>query len=71
VDDRTTVERDENGRITHYQGILMDITERRRAADALATEKERLAVTLRSIGDGVITKPYRVAELKKVLDGVL
>jgi PAS domain S-box-containing protein len=28
---------------------------RQRAQDALATEKERLAVTLRSIGDGVIT----------------
>lgn len=31
-----------------------DITERRRAEEALANEKERLAVTLRSIGDGVI-----------------
>ncbi len=30
-------------------------TERRHAEDALANEKERLAVTLRSIGDGVIT----------------
>ncbi|MEA5115300.1 MAG: PAS domain S-box protein [Geobacteraceae bacterium] len=29
--------------------------ERRQAEDALANEKERLAVTLRSIGDGVIT----------------
>ncbi|HBL24766.1 MAG TPA: hypothetical protein DDZ40_11725 [Deltaproteobacteria bacterium] len=31
-----------------------DITERRLAREALADEKERLAVTLRSIGDGVI-----------------
>ncbi|MDA8082243.1 MAG: PAS domain S-box protein [Nitrospiraceae bacterium] len=31
-----------------------DITERKRAEDALACEKERLAVTLKSIGDGVI-----------------
>lgn len=31
-----------------------DITERRLAEEALANEKERLAVTLRSIGDGVI-----------------
>jgi PAS domain S-box-containing protein len=31
-----------------------DITERRLAEEALANEKERLAVTLRSIGDGMI-----------------
>jgi PAS domain S-box-containing protein len=35
--------------------IANDITERKRAEEALAAEKERLAVTLRSIGDGVIT----------------
>ncbi|MFX1519953.1 MAG: PAS domain S-box protein [Promethearchaeota archaeon] len=34
--------------------IIRDITERRQAKEALANEKERLAVTLRSIGDGVI-----------------
>ncbi|HEX2956614.1 MAG TPA: PAS domain S-box protein, partial [Chitinispirillaceae bacterium] len=35
--------------------LLRDITERKKAEDALAEEKERLSVTLRSIGDGVIT----------------
>ncbi len=34
---------------------VFDITERKRAEEALLAEKERLAVTLRSIGDGVIT----------------
>ena len=33
---------------------VRDISERREAAAALAAERERLAVTLRSIGDGVI-----------------
>ena len=37
------------------QVIIQDITERKRAAILLATERERLAVTLRSIGDAVIT----------------
>jgi PAS domain S-box-containing protein len=36
-------------------GTIRDITEERRAAQRLAAEKERLAVTLRSIGDAVIT----------------
>ncbi len=35
--------------------IYRDVTERKEAEAALASERERLAVTLRSIGDGVIT----------------
>ncbi|AGW12880.1 PP2C family protein-serine/threonine phosphatase [Megalodesulfovibrio gigas] len=35
VHDETLAERDEQGRITHYQGIVMDITARRQAEDAL------------------------------------
>lgn len=46
--------------ITHegcrlFTGIMRDITERKKAQIALFTEKERLRVTLSSIGDGVIT----------------
>jgi PAS domain S-box-containing protein len=44
-----------NGPTQELVCIALDITERKRAEDAIATEKERLAVTLRSIGDGVIT----------------
>jgi PAS domain S-box-containing protein len=35
--------------------IFTDITERKQAEAAITAEKERLSVTLRSIGDGVIT----------------
>jgi PAS domain S-box-containing protein len=35
VDDRTVVERDEKGRITHYQGIVLDITDRKKAEEEL------------------------------------
>jgi PAS domain S-box-containing protein len=38
-----------------FTGIVHDITELKQATERLAEEKERLAVTLRSIGDGVIT----------------
>ncbi len=43
------------GKTVGFQGTLRDVTGRLRAEQALAEEKERLAVTLKSIGDGVIT----------------
>ena len=43
------------GSVGEYQSIGQDITERKQAEADLKEEKERLAVTLRSIGDGVIT----------------
>ncbi len=38
-----------------YQAFIRDISERKLYEDNLAAERERLSVTLRSIGDGVIT----------------
>ncbi len=38
-----------------YVSMIRDITERKRFEQEIAAEKESLAVTLRSIGDGVIT----------------
>lgn len=38
-----------------YVAVIRDITERKRFEEALAAEKNSLAVTLASIGDGVIT----------------
>ncbi len=35
LDVRTWIRRDQNGTITHYQGIVIDITERKRAEEAL------------------------------------
>ncbi|MDQ6626282.1 MAG: CHASE3 domain-containing protein, partial [Verrucomicrobiota bacterium] len=43
-----------DGRIL-YVAMIRDVTERKRFEKEIAAEKESLAVTLRSIGDGVIT----------------
>ncbi|MGQ9693296.1 MAG: PAS domain S-box protein [Thermodesulfobacteriota bacterium] len=41
LDDRTTIRRDEKGKITHYQGIVLDITERKRAEEAIKESEEQ------------------------------
>ena len=46
--------RDSTGAIIGGIELVRDVTERARANEAIAAEKERLAVTLRSIGDAVI-----------------
>ncbi len=43
------------GSIADMVSLVMEASQRKQAEEALAEEKERLAVTLRSIGDGVIT----------------
>ena len=47
--------RDANGEIIGYEGTFVDITERKRAEQAMFAEKERAQVTLQSIGDAVIS----------------
>jgi len=47
--------RDDDGKIEYIIVVSIETTERKRAEQQSAAEKERLAVTLRSIGDGVIT----------------
>lgn len=55
IDDCGAPIRDDEGNIIGVVLVFHDITERKQAEKALAAERERLAVTLRSIGDGVIT----------------
>ena len=47
--------RDAKNRIVGYEGTIANITERKRAEQAVFAEKERAQVTLQSIGDAVIS----------------
>jgi diguanylate cyclase (GGDEF)-like protein/PAS domain S-box-containing protein len=47
--------RDASGRTVGYEGTIANITERKRAEQAIFAEKERAQVTLQSIGDAVIS----------------
>lgn len=42
IDDRTVVKRNDNGDITHYHGIILDITARKEAEEKLRFREERL-----------------------------
>ncbi|MEW6386455.1 MAG: PAS domain S-box protein [Thermodesulfobacteriota bacterium] len=44
----------DDGTVAYAAVVTHNITKRKQAEEALAAEKERLAVTLRSIGDGVV-----------------
>ncbi len=68
--DLTTIIRNDDNEISHYQGYLVDITDTMLISDELRESKERLTVTLRSIGDGVITTDTqgRVTFLNKIAE---
>jgi PAS domain S-box-containing protein len=67
VDDRTTVERDADGNITHYQGIVIDITERKRAETELAAQLDEL----RRWHDATLGREGRTLELKREINTLL
>jgi PAS domain S-box-containing protein len=51
IDDYTHIRRDEKGTITHFEGLILDITDRKRAEEALRTSEGRLQTLVRTIPD--------------------
>lgn len=47
VEERTYIQRDDEGNVTHYQGIVVDITERKEAQEMLEIQRE-LGIALNS-----------------------
>ncbi len=65
VDDRTFIRRDTDGNITHYQGIMLDITEKKQAEEVLkqyekivSSSKDLLAFVDRNFIYRSINGPY-------------
>ncbi|MCX7918706.1 MAG: response regulator [bacterium] len=63
IDDRTTIERDSTGKITHYQGIIIDITERKKSEqkviDAYANLQRILEETVGALSSALESRdPY-------------
>lgn len=56
VDDKTYIRRDENGNITHYQGIVEDITEHKLAVEALHESEEYINAIINRIADPICVK---------------
>ena len=54
VDDRTAVERNTDGQVTYYQGIVLDITERKEAENALQESEQLLSNVFESMHEGVL-----------------
>jgi len=52
---RAKARQDDRGRLLRLLGVEVDITERKVYEEALFREKESAQITLRSIGDGVVT----------------
>lgn len=55
VEDETWVRRDTEGNITHYQGILIDVTERRHATETVRASEQRFRMLAEVAQDAIIT----------------
>jgi PAS domain S-box-containing protein len=53
VDDTTEIRRNESGRVTHYQGIVLDITEIKNTELALRESEEKYRVVVERATDGI------------------
>ncbi|MDP8237636.1 MAG: PAS domain S-box protein [Candidatus Hatepunaea meridiana] len=69
IDDRTNIIRDKNGEITHYQGIILDVTDHKKAEEDLRRSEETLSGIIQSIPDymSIIDEDYNIVWANEVV----
>ena len=70
LDDRTYIRRGDNGQISHYEGIVIDITNSMQAAEALRENKEKLARSMKMESIGLLAGGV-AHDLNNVLSGIV
>ena len=70
LDDRTYIRRDNKGYITHYEGVVLDITDMMQAAEALRENEEKLARSKKMESLGLLAGGV-AHDLNNVLSGIV
>ena len=70
LDDRTYIRRDNKGNITHYEGIVVDITDSMQTAEILRENKEKLARSKKMESLGLLAGGV-AHDLNNVLSGIV
>jgi len=60
VEDTTTTERDADGKIIHYQGIVVDITERKLAEEKLSRSEAKFRRILATAAEGFVLMDHKM-----------
>lgn len=63
VEDNTWIRRDEKGAVTHYQGVITDISKRKEAEETLMENEAYLKTIMETIHTGVIIKDPRTYKI--------
>ena len=57
VSDTTYIQRDKRGEVTHFHGVLLDITEHKKSEQTLRENEDRVSSTFNAITDAVLLHP--------------
>jgi PAS domain S-box-containing protein len=70
LDDRTWMRRGATGAVTHFEGVLLDITERKEAEDKVRQERQKLKSILDAMQDGVyiVNEAYELEYVNPVIE---